>query len=100
MIEKEEHWHLKKEVPIALLLILLANFASFAWYGAKMESRVEAVERIAIESKNDIEKIEEKHREDMDDVKDTMQKMIIILTEIKTTLSLSDIDPNKTSFNK
>jgi len=71
MIEKEEHWHLKKEVPIALLLILLANFASFAWYGAKMESRVEAVERIAIESKNDIEKIEEKHREDMDDVKES-----------------------------
>jgi len=36
----ERHWHLNKSVPVALIIVLLANIITFTWYASKLDGRV------------------------------------------------------------
>lgn len=37
----EEAWHLDKKVPIALIVVLIAQFLGGLWFMARLDSRVE-----------------------------------------------------------
>lgn len=41
----DKQWHLDRKVPIALILSLAINSATVIWFGAKLDSRVETLER-------------------------------------------------------
>ena len=37
-------WHMKKEVPIALIAAIVLQTGSFVWFMAKLDSRIDALE--------------------------------------------------------
>lgn len=40
----ENHWHLDKRVPIAIIVSLSVQSAAIIWWAATMEARVNAIE--------------------------------------------------------
>jgi len=40
----ENHWHLDKRVPIAIIISLAVQSAAIIWWAATMEARVNAIE--------------------------------------------------------
>ena len=40
----ENHWHLDKRVPIAIIISLSVQSAAIIWWAATMEARVNAIE--------------------------------------------------------
>lgn len=38
-------WHLDKRVPIAMILTILMQTGTFVWFAARLDQRVEALER-------------------------------------------------------
>ena len=42
--DDDNRWHLDKKVPIALVVALLVQAGSTIWFGAKLDSRVVALE--------------------------------------------------------
>lgn len=40
----ENHWHLDKRVPIAIIVSLAVQSAAIIWWAATMEARVNAIE--------------------------------------------------------
>lgn len=40
----ENHWHLDKRVPIAIIVALAVQSAAIIWWAATMEARVNAIE--------------------------------------------------------
>lgn len=41
----DNHWHLDKKVPIALIVTLLCQFAAGVWFAGKMSQRQDEQER-------------------------------------------------------
>lgn len=41
----EREWHLDKKVPIAVILTILLQTGAFVWWGARIDQRVEILER-------------------------------------------------------
>jgi len=46
MSEPKERWHLVKEIPVAVIVLLLGQFMGGLWFMSKLESRVLALETI------------------------------------------------------
>jgi hypothetical protein len=44
----EREWHLDKKVPIAVILTIVMQSAAFIWFGARLDHRVEALERESV----------------------------------------------------
>lgn len=44
MPTNENHWHLDKRVPIAIIVSLAVQSAAIIWWAATMEARVTAIE--------------------------------------------------------
>lgn len=42
--QQDNHWHLDKKVPIALIVAILAQTGSFIWWGATISQRVSNLE--------------------------------------------------------
>lgn len=51
-----EHWHLRKEIPVALILAILVQTGGALWWAASMTTRMDQIERrmenAAIRSQN------------------------------------------------
>lgn len=43
--EYESHWHIDKKVPLAFILTIVMQTAAFIWFGARLDQRVETLER-------------------------------------------------------
>jgi hypothetical protein len=43
----DSHWHLDKKVPLALIIALMLQTASFAWWASDINGRVNNLERRA-----------------------------------------------------
>ena len=41
----DEQWHVDRKVPIALIVTLFMQTGGFVWFGAKVDARVEALEK-------------------------------------------------------
>ena len=50
--DKHEHWTLDKKIPIAIILALLAQGGTLAWWAASLEGRVGAAGQAIIELKS------------------------------------------------
>lgn len=44
-MEKPEHWHLDKRVPIALIFAIFVQSATAVWWAASISERMEQIER-------------------------------------------------------
>lgn len=51
--EDREPWHLDKKVPIALIITIVAQGLALVVWAAKMDGRVETVERHVTETRDD-----------------------------------------------
>ncbi len=47
---RDESWHLKKEIPLAIIAAILVQGGTLIWWGASLEARVEALD-VKIEEK-------------------------------------------------
>lgn len=56
MTDQREPWHLDRRVPIALILTILAQTASVAWFFASLEGRVDVLERYEVDSGRRVER--------------------------------------------
>jgi hypothetical protein len=43
--ENKEHWHVGKEIPLAMLLTMVAQTLGVVWWAATLSSKVEALEK-------------------------------------------------------
>ena len=52
----QEHWHLRKEIPVALIFAIFVQTAGALWWAASMTERMDQIERrmegAAIRSQN------------------------------------------------
>lgn len=46
--EYESHWHIDKKVPLAFILTIFLQTGAFIWFGARLDHRVEALERESV----------------------------------------------------
>lgn len=64
--EEQNDWHLDKKVPLSLIFTILLQTIAVVWFGAKMDSRVETLERSDLRHEKDIEKFSQYHEESRD----------------------------------
>ena len=57
MTSDENHWHLDKRVPIAIIVALAAQTAAIIWWAATMEARVSAIETTLLANANTSERL-------------------------------------------
>lgn len=50
-------WHLDRRVPIAIIVVLLVQFAGVVWWGAQISARVDVLERTIITTNDDHERL-------------------------------------------
>lgn len=46
MTEQVEHWHLKKEVPVALIVAITIQCIGGIWFASKLDSRIGRLEEL------------------------------------------------------
>lgn len=50
--ERDQHWHVSRNIPVAfivsMLLFFLAQTGTAAWWGARLDSRVDVLEKAQV----------------------------------------------------
>lgn len=50
-------WHLDKRVPLALIFMLLMQFAGLVWWGSQISARLDVLERAVLSRTDDHERL-------------------------------------------
>jgi hypothetical protein len=73
-------WKLDKHIPITLVVLFIGQIATFAWYAAKMDSRMYTVEAAQVaesQERKDMEVKQEEARANTDKKLDDMNARLI-----------------------
>jgi hypothetical protein len=54
----KEHWSVDKKIPAGLVLAMLAQLIGFGWYGSKVDSRIEDLEKRSIRTETQVNNID------------------------------------------
>lgn len=71
----EDHWHLDKRVPIALVIMLAVQAMTAVWWASGMDSRVATLERIAVKNEG-VEARLARIEEGQSWIKNTLQSLV------------------------
>lgn len=63
VVARDEHWTLDKRVPLAIVFALLAQLVGFAWYAARLDSRIENLETRQQENKELLTSVDREARD-------------------------------------
>lgn len=55
--DTREEWHVAKEIPVALIVVVLIQAFGFGWWGSSMSTRVDQLERQATAASSQSERI-------------------------------------------
>lgn len=77
-IETNERWHVGKEIPIALIFVIVTTASSGIWYASRTDARIAALERDADTNQN--------LRGDVIQIKEQVRNIDRVLTRVESLL--------------
>lgn len=61
-MSEKESWHLDRRVPVAIIVTIMIQLLGGAWVASQLVSRLENVEKTALNNRHSVEKMEERQR--------------------------------------